>query len=273
MARDTAWSALSTRTPASAVLVDGLPVYQHASQRLTRANNRGRRLSSEASLVPAAVMRGDALCAPCIGTWARRKTASATRGMMRRWAARCPTSAPWEASGPPSHIHLRGLPHNDRGPHSPRDAGSWVVGRSCTRGVGVYAHVTAFATARCCRWGQRGTGAGPRTRVRAGWRPFAGLRDFLSPFARFLGVCPRVRHACVGAVGWRRTCTTVCTSPASPKAACAERASPAWRRREGEAERGWTTVVEGCLSRALHPWSRAGPWQRWSMRRRLQHIL
>jgi hypothetical protein len=127
MARDTAWPALSTHTPASAVLVDGLPGHQHASQRLTRANDRGRRLSSEASLVPAAVMRGDALCAPCIGTWARRKTASATRGMMRRWAARCPTSAPWEASGPPSHIHLSVLPHNDRGTHSPRDAG--VLGR------------------------------------------------------------------------------------------------------------------------------------------------
>ena len=64
MARDTAWPALSTHTPASAVLVDGLPVHQHASQRSTRANDRGRRLSSEASLVPAAVMMGDALCAP-----------------------------------------------------------------------------------------------------------------------------------------------------------------------------------------------------------------
>jgi hypothetical protein len=63
--------------------------------------------------------------------------------------------------------------------------------------------------------------------VCAGWRPFAGLRDFLEPFARFLVVGPRVRHACVGAVGWRRTCTTVCTSPASTKAECAERSSPA----------------------------------------------
>ena len=243
MARDTAWPALSTHTPASAVLVDGLPGHQHASQRLTRANGRGRRLSSEASLVPAAVMRGDALCAPCIGTWARRKTASATRGMMRRWAARCPTSAPWEASGPPSHIHSVCSPTTIVALIVLETQASWVVGRSCTRGVGVYAHGTAFATARCSRWGQRRAGAGPRTRVRAGWRPFAGMRDFLDPFARFLVVGPRVRHACVGAVGWRRTCTTVCTSPASTKAECAERASPAWRRREGEVDRGWTTVV------------------------------
>ena len=63
MDRDTAWPALSKRATASSAPIDGPLRRQHASQRAMRANDRRRRLSSEASLAPAAALMNSALCA------------------------------------------------------------------------------------------------------------------------------------------------------------------------------------------------------------------
>jgi hypothetical protein len=130
MVRDTAWPALRRRATSLSAPVDGPPRRQHASPRAMKANDRGRRRSLDASSAPPAAMLGSATFAPMLGTWPCLQTSSATRGMARRWAARCPTSARWEASGPQSHIHISVLPDNECGMHSTRmlrHLGSWCA--------------------------------------------------------------------------------------------------------------------------------------------------